>query len=241
MNISYFQNYESMSSYGSSLVIEGTNEKRALQLCTATGYSPAGLYSNLKIKADRDRSFFNQLRIIKLDEWGGVPENHPVTCEYYLRTKVLEPLGIPQDRFLSFQSNSLDPQNECSRIEKELSARGPIDICILGLGKNGHLGFNEPASQLEPYCHVAQLTDHSLQHEMVQSMKVKPGYGLTLGMENILSAKRIILLITGAEKDQVYRQLLEGKVTTNLPASFLWLHNRVDCLVDESAINNRTE
>uniref|UniRef100_UPI0035937362 6-phosphogluconolactonase n=1 Tax=Pricia sp. TaxID=2268138 RepID=UPI0035937362 len=113
---------------------------------------------------------------------------------------------------------------------------GPIDICILGLGKNGHIGFNEPAKTLTPFCHVAKLSEKSLQHSMANTMKPKPAYGLTLGMADILRSKKIILLLTGSDKQDIIFKLLSKEITTQLPASFLWLHHDVSCFIDSNAL-----
>ena len=142
----------------------------------------------------------SQLRIIKLDEWGGLPHMHPVNCEQYLRKHLLDPLAIPGKNYISFASDPLDLQEECNRVRLELESQGPIDLSILGLGTNGHLGLNEPGPYLEPYCHKARLSEETLQHQMIASMKQKPAYGLTLGMMELLSSKKIILLITGQNK-----------------------------------------
>ena len=113
-----------------------------------------------------------------------------------------------------------------------METQGPIDICILGLGANGHLALNEPAAQLEPQAHVASLSEESLQHPMIASLEQKPSYGLTLGMEEILSSRLIIMLVSGKGKKQIAELFLKGKVSTELPASFLWQHPNVECLVD---------
>ena len=237
MKITYFKDYESMSFEASKMVFEAIKKEPDLLLCAATGYSPKGTYRKLCSLGEAQKSDFERIMVIKLDEWGGIIETQPETCESYLKTKLIEPLSISSNRYISFKSDPKDPLAECKRIEAELEIHGPIDVCILGLGSKGHLGFNEPATQLAPCCHVAQLTQQSLQHNMIQSMQVKPTYGLTLGMKNILSAKRIILLITGSDKDEVFDHFLKQEITSNLPASFLWLHHNVDCLVDESVIN----
>ena len=237
MQITRCRSYQEMSDMAASLVLEELVNKPDLLLCTATGSSPEGLYRELIRTASRERSLFNQILIMKLDEWGGVPAYYPVTCDFYLRKKVLEPLGIPKERYISFASDPEDPKAECRRIRSRLKKEGPIDICILGLGRNGHLGLNEPAPELEPFCHVAELSEASLQHGMIASLDRKPKYGLTLGMQEILSSRKILILVSGKEKKQVAKQFLEKKITTSLPASFLWLHPRVECLVDQNILN----
>ena len=201
-----------MSAEASKMVFEAIKKEPELLLCTATGYSPKGMYRNLCSFGEAHKSDFESIMVVKLDEWGGIPETQPETCETYLKTKLLEPLSISSNRYISFKSDPNDPLVECERVEAELEIHGPIDVCILGLGGNGHLGFNEPATQLAPFCHVAQLTQQSLQHNMIQSMQVKPTYGLTLGMKNILSSKRIILLITGSDKEEAFNHFQKQKI-----------------------------
>ncbi len=235
MNITYCKGYGAMSETAASLVTREIEKKRDLLLCAATGSSPAGLYAQLAAQGAKDPACFGELRVIKLDEWGGLPENHPATCEHYLRTRLVDPLRIPPERYLSFRSAPPDPAAECARIRAALDDAGPIDLCILGLGANGHLGFNEPAAGLEPHCHVARLSETSLGHNMVQAVPDKPAYGLTLGMRDILLARRIVLLVWGENKAEPLRALLAGKITTGVPASLLWLHPRVDCVIGSGA------
>jgi galactosamine-6-phosphate isomerase len=237
MQITYCDNYQEMSRKAASLVLEELETRPELLLCAATGGSPDGLYQELATNADSDRKFFEQLRILKLDEWGGIPEMHPVTCEYFLQNKLLKPLHISPDRYISFHSNPDDQEEECKRISTQLKKEGPIDICILGLGANGHLALNEPAAHLEPQAHVARLSEKSLQHAMIASMEIKPGYGLTLGMEEILSSRKIIMLVSGNGKKDIAEKFLEGKVSSELPASHLWQHPNVECLVEKAVLD----
>jgi galactosamine-6-phosphate isomerase len=227
-----------MSRKAASLVLKDIKKKPELLLCTATGSSPEGLYRELVTTAKKEKELFKQLRILKLDEWGGIPENHPVSCEYFLRERLLTPLAIPREHYISFASDPEDPARECSRISSLLETQGPIDICILGLGANGHLAFNEPALQLESFAHVASLTEESLHHPMIASLEQKPSYGLTLGMEEILSSRQIIMLVSGKGKKQIAEKFLEGTVSTELPASFLWQHPNVECLVDRGGLES---
>ena len=134
MNLAYCSDYGEMSRMAATLVLEALAAKPDLLLCTATGSSPEGLYSELSSIARGNPEAFNQLRILKLDEWGGIPEGHSVSCEYYLRKKLLDPLDIPSERYISFHSDPKDPEQECNRIRSRLEKEGSIDVCILGLG-----------------------------------------------------------------------------------------------------------
>lgn len=237
MKIRYCSNYDQMSQLAYESIISELKIRSRQFICIATGNSPEGTYNKLAITYKNQPDYFKEVSIVKLDEWGGLSANDTNSCETYIRHKILQPLHISDDRFISFKSNTDSPEKECERVQKEIDDNGPIDICILGLGKNGHIGFNEPSDSLSLNCHVAQLSNDSLQHQMTNAMYKKPGYGLTLGMANILQSKKIILLVTGPNKDKIISELLEEKITTHLPASFLWLHSNIECYIDSKSLH----
>lgn len=225
-----------MSRLGADQVIAGLEPEGSKSLCIASGNSPLGLYSNMFDSYQKNPLLFKDLKIVKLDEWGGIDPEDKSSGEYYLRKKIIEPLNISEENYISFQSNPSSPEAECERIEKELEDLGPMDVCVLGLGMNGHLGFNEPAKELKPYCHLAKLTRKTLQHSMALSMEKEPKYGLTLGMSNILNSRKIILLISGTGKQKAAKFLLEQKISTYVPASLLWLHPNTICFIDQQCL-----
>jgi galactosamine-6-phosphate isomerase len=237
MKIETANSYDELSLKAKNLVIGEIEKNKRLLLCTATGSSPTGMYRQLCTEFQANPGLFDQLRIIKLDEWGGVAMDQPGTCEMYLRQNLLQPLQIPESRYTGFNSNPKNPVLECQRIQDRLNAEGPIDLCILGIGLNGHLAFNEPASYLQPFCHVAELSEMTLQHAMASKMNFKPGYGFTLGMADILHSKMILILITGKEKREIVQKFLSKKVSSSVPASFLWIHPNVHCLVTKDALD----
>ena len=235
MNIEYFDDYQSMSDVAAALIHAELLLKTDLLLCPATGSSPLGAYQKLVERYQTETSAFEKFRLIKLDEWGGIALDHPQSCETFLNEKLLGPLKIETSRFISFDSQPADPAAECKKMSEYLENNGPIDLCILGLGLNGHIAFNEPAPFLQAGCHVTALSKTSMHHTMYTSMEQKPTFGITLGMAELLQAKKIILLISGAGKQPIIQEFLSAKITTNLPASFLWLHPAVTCLIDQTA------
>lgn len=236
MEIELCESYEELSLKGSEVILQELERKKDLLLCAATGNSPTGTYQLLAEKFKMYPEFFERLRILKLDEWGGIPHQHPGTCESYLQGHLIRPLEIGESRYTGFSSHSEDPVEECQRIQDYLNREGPVDLCILGLGINGHLAFNEPADYLQAHCHMAMLTSASMKHSMASEMELKPKYGLTLGMADILQSKKILMLITGKEKRKMVNSFLSEKITTLLPASFLWLHPDVVCLIDKDTM-----
>ncbi len=231
MNIEYFHDHESISRRGIAMVKEEIHRKKDLLLCAATGKSPYKIYEGMVRESDRNKQLFRDLRIIKLDEWWAIPVGSEGTCENYLRKRLVAPLSIPENRYLSFKSDATDPESECKRISSLLFSLGPIDLAILGLGKNGHIGLNEPGTYLQPYSHLVTLSEQSQQHAMTEHMDERPTYGMTLGIKEILSSKKIILIVSGADKQVATKTLFSGVITTECPASFLWLHDHVHCLL----------
>jgi galactosamine-6-phosphate isomerase len=231
MNISYFSNANAMSQKAAAIVLEALDKNPELLLCAATGSTPKMLYQLLGEKAQRPSTFFQKTRIIPLDEWIGLATPKG-SCHAYIQEQLLVPLQISKDRYFGFNAEADDLDKECERIQKSLQQEGPIDLCILGLGKNGHLGFNEPATELKSHCHVATLALQSQEHTMIGSASTKPTKGLTLGMQDILNAKKILLLVSGDGKTAVTHQLLSGSITNDCPATWLWKHSQVECLIE---------
>lgn len=234
MEIIKTHDYEELSGLASEIIINSIMEKPDLLLCTATGNSPKGSY--IKVAEQRETFSSARLRIVKLDEWGGIPMNDAESCEMFLRKYLVEPLKIPDSRFISFNSDPVSPADECNRIRLLLDTNGPPDLCVLGIGMNGHLALNEPSDFLIPFCHIAELSPTTLNHSMVLNMEKKPTYGFTMGISDILRSKRILLLISGESKKPVTLRFLEKKITTHIPASLLWLHPFTTCIIERNAL-----
>lgn len=224
-----------MSLAATELIMEELNRKRDLLLCAASGTTPTLTYKLLSEKNQNQPNLFKKMRILKLDEWNGMEMDDPTTCEVYLQKNLIKPLKISDERYISFCSNSENPELECKIIHKKLCEHGPIDFCVLGLGMNGHVGLNEPAKELMPFSHVVRLSTESQKHSMLKKSSVKPVYGLSLGIKEIFSAKRILLLVSGKQKNSAMQRLFTKKISTQFPASLLWLHHNIVCLCDEEA------
>jgi galactosamine-6-phosphate isomerase len=236
MKIAIAENYDDLSRQASTVILDQIKVNKKLLLCAATGGSPTGTYQLLATEYNANPQLFDELRIIKLDEWGGVPLDQTGTCESYLQKYLLQPLQIPESRYMGFKSDAGDPPKECEIIQQKLSQEGPVDLCILGLGMNGHLALNEPADFLEAHCHLSALSASSLLHPMALEMAKKPTYGLTLGMADIFHSKTILLIVSGLQKKAIVKAFLSQKITNQLPASFLWLHPNVICLIEKDVI-----
>lgn len=227
--------HEAMSRQAAERILQALAGKPDLLLCAAGGSTPLRAYELLAEHFTRQPDLFAAMRAVKLDEWGGIAMDDPGSCEGQLREYLVNPLGLSTDRYFGFQSNPAEPDVECERIHSRIASEGPIDLCVLGLGKNGHIAMNEPAASLLPFSHLAQLTAATLAHSMLANTKSKPGFGLTLGMAEILSAHEILLLVSGPSKREPLGRLMRHEITTEFPASFLWLHPNWTLLCDRTA------
>ena len=234
-SIQVCDDFESLSRQAVEFILIAAAEKKDLLLCAAGGSTPLRTYELLAQQQAHTPHTFQSLRLIKLDEWGGLAMDDPCTCEQQLRSYLVNPLGISDDRYLGLNSSAANPEAECERIRTRLLTEGPIDLSVLGLGLNGHIAMNEPAETLKATAHVAQLTAATLAHPMLATCSSKPSFGLTLGMGEILASRKIILLVSGAGKRETLKRLLRREISTQFPASFLWLHPDWILLCDRDA------
>jgi len=229
------EDYEAVSQRAADLIAAELRRKPALLLCASAGNTPTGAYARLATLRSREPKRFDQLRVLQIDEWAGLERGSPATCRADLETKLRKPLRIDQDRFIGFRPGASDPGRECRRIARWLERNGPIDVCLLGLGANGHVAMIEPAEFLSPRAHVAALARSSQRHTMLAGLPRKPRSGMTLGIGDILNSRAILLLVSGRQKHEPLKRLLQPRITPRVPASFLWLHPRITVLYDRAA------
>ena len=227
--------YDEMSRTAAQVLIEQVNRKADSLLTIATGSTPEGMYRQFCRRVREEKLDIEALRFHKLDEWAALKKGDPASCDSFIRKFLIDHLHISEDRYWGVNSEAEDPEGECKRIAERLRREGPSDLCILGLGANGHLGLNEPDSFLSPYTHIIDLTEQSKSHTMLNSAESKVARGMTTGMAEILQAGQILFIVSGEHKSEQFKRFMSGKVSTELPASFLWLHPRVTCVCDRAA------
>jgi galactosamine-6-phosphate isomerase len=238
MRIQIDKDYAAMSARAADFIVAELKQHPDLLLCASAGGTPTGPYEQLAVRYTRQPGLFKKMRVVQIDEWVGPPPTHSATCRYDLKTKLLTPLHIDSTRFRGYKSDAADPHREPKTMSEWLAKNGPIDICILGLGLNGHIAMNEPGDELVPQAHVSKLTSQSQKHAMLATLKPKPRQGLTLGMADILTSRKILLLVSGPTKTAILTRTLQPKVRTHLPASFLHLHPDVTVFCDRAAASS---
>jgi galactosamine-6-phosphate isomerase len=218
-----FADHEAMSCAAAEWIASRIRAIPNALVCLASGATPVRAYRLLAEKHAAEPGLFERVRIIKLDEWHGLAADDLGSCERSLCDDLLDVLDLGE-RYISFDGCAADAQAECDRVAAWLAHNGPIHLCILGLGINGHLGFNEPGPSLKPHAHVALLSQASLGHAMLERARSRPSLGLTLGMADLLQAREGLLLVSGAAKKSALRRLIEGPISTDFPASMLLMH-----------------
>jgi glucosamine-6-phosphate deaminase len=202
-----------------------------------TGRTPLALYRELSAlhAAGAD---FSHVTTFNLDEFLGIPPSHPGSYRAFMEQNLFRHVNIPVERHNFLDGAAPDPLRECARYERAIAEAGGIDLQILGIGTNGHIGFNEPARELQSRTHRVRLkveTRHSNAALFGGDAEKVPVEALSMGMASILDARAVVLLATGSAKASCVERAVNGPLTTDLPASFLQLHHDVDIMLDESA------
>jgi glucosamine-6-phosphate deaminase len=198
----------------------------------ATGRTPIGMYAELTRRAAAGGVYFEHVTAFAVDELYGVPTQHPATNASYLAKHAPAPM-----RVRVMESNAPDADAECARFAEAIEKADGLDMVILGIGVNGHLAFNEPGSPFESRARPVRL-ERSTREAYVEafgSLEATPEYGLTLGMQELLSAREVLLLADGATKASIVARALEGPLTEDVPASALQRHANVTVVLDEGA------
>lgn len=235
MNVVHTRNYEEMSKHGVKIILEVIEKKKDAVICLATGSSPKHMYELLVQEINEKRIDISDVTFVKLDEWYGVDPQEDFTCTSFIRVHLLEKLYMQPKQIIEFQSNAKDIKEELHKVETYLEQH-PIDVMILGLGMNGHLGLNEPAAELTFNCHLVTLSEKTQTHDMAKGHALTQG--LTIGMKGIFDSHKIVMLVCGRRKEQAYEAFMSKRITTDVPASLLWLHSGCISIIDDEQFSN---
>jgi glucosamine-6-phosphate deaminase len=203
-----------------------------------TGRTPVLLYRELALLHMEGRIDFSRVTTFNLDEFLGIPPSHPGSYRTFMQRHLFSRVNISTERVHFLNGGTDDPEGECGRYERAIAEAGGIDLQILGIGTNGHIGFNEPAPELQSHTHRVTLKPETRRSNAAlfggDAEKV-PAEALSMGMATILGARAIVLLATGKSKASCVERVVNGPITTELPASFLQLHTSAELMLDEAA------
>jgi glucosamine-6-phosphate isomerase len=244
MEIFIGDTYEIMSRRALDDILAITQGLKHPVLCTASGDTPAGLYRELVqaelVKAgspvNRKRIDVSSWYFVGLDEWVGMNGHNEGSCRFHLNNQLFYPLGVAEEKIVFFDGTKKDLDGECEHVENFIQKCGGIDIAILGLGINGHVGMNEPGTSPALRSHVTAI-DSQTQETGQKYFKEKQQLtkGITLGLATIMEARKIMLLVSGLHKAKTTQRALEGEISEQFPASLLRRHGGLSVYLDKEA------
>lgn len=222
MKISIYNTTDEMSKAAADLVAATLAEKPESLIVFPSGESPTGMLNYLVQYAGDGTIDLSQCHIIGLDEWVGMDERDEGSCKHYLYNNFFRHLDLDPERITMFDAKADDLDAECDRVNTIISSHGGLDIMIVGIGMNGHLGLNEPGTPFDLYAHTSVLDPVTVEVGQKYFSKATPlTHGITLGLQHLQDAKTAVLIASGAKKAPIIHEALQGLVSTEVPASIL--------------------
>lgn len=239
MRIYKAKDYKDMSRKAANIISAQIIMKPNCVLGLATGSSPIGTYKQLidwYSKGDLD---FSEVKTINLDEYRGLSPDNKNSYHYFMNENLFNHVNISKENVNIPNGEAEDDKEECNRYNKVISNLGGIDLQLLGLGHNGHIGFNEPDENFEKETHCVPLTDSTIiaNSRLFDNIEEVPRYAYTMGIKTIMQAKKILVIVSGEDKSEVVKKAFFGSVTPRVPASILQMHNDVILVGDEAALS----
>ncbi|PSR23984.1 MAG: glucosamine-6-phosphate deaminase [Sulfobacillus acidophilus] len=235
MKLRRFATQELATVYVAAMVESLITRESHPVLGLATGATPVRLYDRL-VEFHQQGLSFAHVTTINLDEYVGLPATHPQSYRRFMHEHLFDRIDIPLAQTYVPDGMAINIDDECERYDAVLDTY-PIDLQILGIGRNGHIGFNEPDISLKTRTHVIDLTEDTIKANarFFPDVNRVPTRAITMGIQSILQAKAIILMAFGSDKADAVRRALSGEVSTEVPASFLQMHPNVTFVLDEEA------
>ncbi|HLR64821.1 MAG TPA: glucosamine-6-phosphate deaminase [Pseudogracilibacillus sp.] len=234
MKVLKFENNEALSEKASEVIIDKIKELDQPVIGLATGSTPERTYELLVEKYKADQVSFKNVTTFNLDEYVGLEPTHINSYHRFMNERLFDHVDI--DKAKTFLPDGLadNAETEAERFEALIKEKGPIDLQVLGLGLNGHIGFNEPGTPFEARTHVAKLVESTREANarFFDHIDEVPTDAISMGIGTILDAKEIILLVHGEAKADILRQVIHGEITEDVPASILQKHPNVTVITD---------
>ena len=239
MKVIVAKDYAEMSVAAADLVAKQIEDKPSCVLGLATGSTPEGMYAELIKGYEAGKIDFSAVRSVNLDEYYPIQPDNDQSYRYFMNTKLFDHVNIDKANTNVPDGTAKDAQAEGARYDQIIRDLGGIDLQILGIGQNGHIGFNEPDDELIAGTHLADLTEDTIKvnSRFFASVDEVPKQAFSMGIGSIFCARNIVIMASGANKHNAVAKMLEGKITTQCPATLLNLHPNVTLICDEAAYN----
>lgn len=239
MKVVKAKDYADMSLKAAKVISAQVIMKPNCVLGLATGSTPIGLYKNLIQWYNEGNLDFGDVTTVNLDEYRGLPKENDQSYYYFMHSNLFDYVNINPERTNLPDGTNPDADQECARYEAVIQDAGGIDLQLLGLGHNGHIGFNEPADAFDKVTHCVDLTERTIEanKRFFASADDVPKQAYTMGIGTIMKAKKILVVVSGADKADIVKEAFFGPVTPQVPASILQLHPDVTVVADEAALS----
>ncbi|TFJ94321.1 glucosamine-6-phosphate deaminase [Lentibacillus salicampi] len=233
------KNYDELSKKACELLVNQVKNSDSSVLGLATGSTPEGLYQQLINEYRNGHVSFGHVTTFNLDEYAGVAADDPNSYRYYMNEKFFNHIDLPDEQAYLPPGDAVDLEKECHDYETLIADSGYVDLQVLGLGLNGHIGFNEPGTPFDSRTHVVELDESTREANarFFPSIDDVPKKALTMGIGTIMESRQVVLLVSGSKKADAVKQLVHGKVTEDFPASILQKHQNVTLITDEAALS----
>ena len=239
MRIYKAKDYVDMSRKAANIVSAQVIMKPNCVLGLATGSTPIGLYKQLVEWYNKGDLDFSEVMTVNLDEYKGLSRDNDQSYYYFMHQNLFDHVNIPAEN--TYLPNGMDPdsQKECQEYTDLLQSLGGVDLQLLGIGHNGHIGFNEPGEAFDKQVHCVNLTQSTIEanKRFFASADDVPKQAYTMGIKTIMQAKKILIVASGEDKAEIVRDAFFGAITPKVPASVLQLHNDVTLVADEAALS----
>ena len=239
MRIYAAKDYKDMSRKAANLISAQVIMKPDAVLGLATGSTPVGAYEQLREWHDKGDLDFSAIRSVNLDEYKGLSGEHDQSYRYFMNHNLFDHVNIKKENTNVPSGLAQDAEAECRRYDGVMRELGGIDLQRLGIGGNGHIGFNEPCADFPVATHLVDLTQSTIEANarFFASADDVPKQALTMGIGTIMKARKILVVASGADKADAVRKTVQGPVTPDVPASILQLHPNVTIIGDEAALS----
>ena len=238
MKIYKAKDYKDMSRKAANIISAQVIMKPNCVLGLATGSTPIGTYAQLVEWYNKGDLDFSEATTVNLDEYKGLPRTNDQSYYYFMHQHLFDRVNIDPERTNVPNGMEPDAEKECGRYEELIRSLGGVDLQLLGLGHNGHIGFNEPGEAFEKETHCVDLTESTIEanKRFFASADDVPKQAYTMGIKTIMQAKKILIVVNGENKADIVERAFFGPVTPEVPASILQLHNDVTLVGDEAAL-----
>lgn len=238
MKIYKAKDYKDMSRKAANIISAQVIMKPNCVLGLATGSTPIGTYDQLVEWYNKGDLDFSEVTTVNLDEYKGLPRTNDQSYYYFMHQHLFDRVNIDPERTNVPNGMEPDAEKECGRYEELIRSLGGVDLQLLGLGHNGHIGFNEPGEAFEKETHCVDLTESTIEanKRFFASADDVPKQAYTTGIKTIMQAKKILIVVNGENKADIVERAFFGPVTPEVPASILQLHNDVTLVGDEAAL-----